>query len=229
MRVGRIVSEPLRAYRRFTGTEIGSRVAEVLRQVELEPSAARRYPAAFSGGQRQRIAIARALISKPKLIILDEAVSSQDVSIRAQILNLLRDIQQQSGVAFLFISHDLSNVRFLCERLYVMYLGSVVETGPVDSIYRLPRHPYTKMLLESWLPADPQVARRRRLDPKPSVIMNQRLSGWRFHQRCPLAVDRCRIESPKLEPVGNAGRLVACHRSREIPGTFPTPNWTSKQ
>lgn len=152
MRISRIVSEPLRAAAAASRGEVGSRVAQVLEQVELDPAAADRYPAEFSGGQRQRIAIARALISDPDLIILDEAVSSQDVSIRAQILNLLKDIQAERGVAYLFISHDLGTVRYLCSHVHVMYRGSIVESAPTDELYRSPKHEYTKALLAAWLP-----------------------------------------------------------------------------
>jgi len=152
MRVSRIVSEPLRAAGDVHRNEIDARVAQVLGMVELEPDAAVRYPAAFSGGQRQRIAIARALISDPDLIILDEAVSSQDVSIRAQILNLLKDIQRERGVAYLFISHDLGTVHYLCSRVCVMYRGSIVETGTAGELYGSPQHAYTKSLLGAWLP-----------------------------------------------------------------------------
>jgi ABC-type microcin C transport system duplicated ATPase subunit YejF len=151
MSVERIVAEPLRAAGGLSRAECQARVAAALRQVELDPTDATRYPREFSGGQRQRIALARALVSRPQVIVLDEAVSSQDVSIRAQLLNLLQDIQRAEGVSYLFISHDLGAVRFLCDRIYVMYRGAVVESGDADAIYRAPRDPYTQSLFASWL------------------------------------------------------------------------------
>ena len=151
MTVDRIVAEPLRATGGLTRAERHARVAAALRQVELDPTDASRYPREFSGGQRQRIALARALVSKPQVIILDEAVSSQDVSIRAQLLNLLADIQRTEGVGYLFISHDLGAVRFLCDRIYIMYRGAIVESGDADAIYGAPKHTYTQSLLASWL------------------------------------------------------------------------------
>jgi peptide/nickel transport system ATP-binding protein len=151
MPVGRIVAEPLRAAGELTRAESRARVAAALRQVELDPADASRYPREFSGGQRQRIALARALVSKPQVIVLDEAVSSQDVSIRAQLLNLLKDIQRDEGVGYLFISHDLGVARFLCERIYVMHRGAVVESGAADAVYAEPQHAYTRSLLASWL------------------------------------------------------------------------------
>ena len=151
MTVERIVAEPLRAAGGLTRADRHARVAAALRQVELDPTDASRYPREFSGGQRQRIALARALVSKPQVIILDEAVSSQDVSIRAQLLNLLADIQRAEGVSYLFISHDLGAVRFLCDRIYVMYRGAIVESGDADTIYGAPKHSYTQSLLASWL------------------------------------------------------------------------------
>jgi ABC-type oligopeptide transport system ATPase subunit len=151
MSVERIVAEPLRAAGGVKRAECRARVAAALRQVELDPADVNRYPREFSGGQRQRIALARALVSKPQVIVLDEAVSSQDVSIRAQLLNLLKNIQLAEGVSYLFISHDLGAVRFLCDRIYVMYRGAVVESGEADAIYAAPRHEYTQSLFASWL------------------------------------------------------------------------------
>ena len=151
MTVGRIVAEPLRAAGGLTHEESRARVAAALRQVELDPADASRYPRELSGGQRQRVALARALVSKPQVIVLDEAVSSQDVSIRAQLLNLLKDIQRDEGVSYLFISHDLGTVRFLCDRIYIMYRGAIVESGDADAIYAAPQHAYTQSLFASWL------------------------------------------------------------------------------
>jgi ABC-type oligopeptide transport system ATPase subunit len=155
MRVGSIVAEPLYAFGSPSRDERAARVGRALELVGLEAGDAARYPHAFSGGQRQRIAIARALIVDPGLIVLDEPVSSQDVSIRAQILNLLKDIRDATGVGYLFISHDLSTVRFLCDRVCVMYQGSIVEQAPTTSLFDAPRHPYTRTLFHAWLPPDP--------------------------------------------------------------------------
>ncbi len=162
MTVGRIVSEPLRAQGTFARAEILRRTADALERAELRAADADRMPVDFSGGQRQRIAIARALVSRPRLIVLDEPVSSQDVSIRAQILNLLKSIRRDENVACLFISHDLSTVRFLCDAVHVMYRGSIVESGRPSDLFGSPTHPYTTRLLDAWLPPDPVLARRRR-------------------------------------------------------------------
>jgi oligopeptide/dipeptide ABC transporter ATP-binding protein len=217
MAVGRIVSEALRASTKLNAAEIGSRVSEVLQQVDLSPEDAASYPAEFSGGQRQRIAIARALASEPALIVLDEAVSSQDVSIRAQILNLLRTIQQRRNLAFLFISHDLSTVRVLCDRVYVMYLGSIVEEGPVDSLYESPRHPYTMALMDAVLPLVPDAARTVKPDAAEGDAGQADQQGCKYQPRCPFAIERCRVERPELRQFGNAGQVAACHRLEQIP------------
>lgn len=210
MRVGRIISEALRATTGVDGPERNARVSRVLEQVDLQPEDASKYPHEFSGGQRQRIAIARALVVNPSLVILDEAVSSQDVSIRAQILNLLSDIRDESGVGYFFISHDLSNVRFLCDRICVMYLGQLVEQGAAQTVYESPKHPYTQALLDAWLPPDPDAPRR------PPAISGEvpgaaaPPTGCRFHPRCPHATSRCRSEPPRMQ-AGSSGRQVACH------------------
>lgn len=169
MTVGRIVSEPLRAQGTFARAEILRRTADALERAELRAADADRMPVEFSGGQRQRIAIARALVSRPRLIVLDEPVSSQDVSIRAQILNLLKSIRRDDNVACLFISHDLSTVRFLCDAVHVMYRGSIVESGRPRDLFGSPAHPYTARLLGAWLPPDPVLARRRRAPPNGNV------------------------------------------------------------
>jgi len=210
MRVGRIVSEPLRSTTSLRRPEIKARVDDVLRQVGLDPRDARRFPAEFSGGQRQRIAIARALVSEPQLIILDEAVSSQDVSIRAQILNLLQDIRKQREVAYLFITHDLSTLRVLCDRIYVMYLGCVVETGTAETVFREPRHPYTRALLNAWLPPDPARARNKKTIGKDVADIFNQPPGCRFHPRCDLVMPQCDQQVPALREL-EPGQKVACH------------------
>jgi oligopeptide/dipeptide ABC transporter ATP-binding protein len=210
MRVGRIVAEPLRADGTLTRVELTARVSRALEQVELEPGDAALFPHEFSGGQRQRIAIARALAVNPSLIVLDEAVSSQDVSIRAQLLNLLKDIRDASGVGYLFISHDLSNVRFLCERVCVMYLGDVVERAPTGALFSAPQHPYTQALLSAWLPPDPNATRQPlALSGEPPSATDPP-AGCPFHNRCPHVLPECQTITPPLRP-NDTGAEVACH------------------
>ncbi|MCP5146264.1 MAG: ATP-binding cassette domain-containing protein [Gammaproteobacteria bacterium] len=214
MRVGRIVSEPLRANGDYSRAQLDERVGLALERVGLRAVDAARYAQEFSGGQRQRIAIARALVSSPRLIVLDEPVASQDVSIRAQILNLLKELQQEHGMAYLYISHDLATVRFLCDRVYVLYQGEIVEHAPVARLFENPRHPYTRNLLSAWLPADPLRARAQTVD---AVRVSDTLpsgAGCAFAPRCPHVTERCRSERPDLIP--NHGSEVACHRADEI-------------
>jgi len=209
MRVGRIVSEPLRASTAQSRTEIDRAVAHALDRVGLKPSDAERHPHEFSGGQRQRIAIARALACSPQLIVLDEAVSSQDISIRAQILNLLKDLQTELGLAYLFVAHDLATVRYLSHRVAVMYLGRVVELAPSDTLYDRPAHPYTKALFSACLPDDPDAVQQTDalggelpspLSPPP---------GCHFHTRCSLADAACQSTVPELR-VLTATHCVRC-------------------
>jgi dipeptide transport system ATP-binding protein len=207
-KVGSILGQPLAIATRLSPDERRRAVTTMMQKVGLRPEHAGRYPHMFSGGQRQRIAIARALMLSPRLVIADEPVSALDVSVQAQVLNLFSDLQQELGVAYLFISHDLSVVKYLAHDVLVMYLGLVMEQGPKDLIFSRPLHPYTRVLLA----ATPMVggARRDRLPAKgesPSPIDPPK--GCVFATRCPLVFDRCRVERPALRPVD--GREVACH------------------
>jgi len=210
MRVGDIVAEPLPRGNGLSRAEVSDRVREVLQLVGLPREGAALYPHEFSGGQRQRIAIARALVTYPKFIILDEPVSALDVSIRAQILNLLKHLQEKLGLAYVMISHDLAAARYLSTRLAVMYAGKLVETGECDAVYTEPLHPYTQALLSAALPLHPS-ARRQRIVlagevPSP---MNPP-AGCRFHPRCARAMPQCRTEEPEGKEV-RPGRFTACH------------------
>lgn len=208
--VRRTLEDPLRLHGVTAQSEIDGRVAEMLRHVGLRPEQAGRYPHEFSGGQRQRIGIARALAAKPDLIVCDEAVSALDVSVKAQIVNLLQDLQREFGLALLFISHDLAIVEHMTHRVAVMYLGKIVEIAPRRQIFASPGHPYTKALL-SAVPIPEPGAERTPIILKgdvPSPVNPPK--GCRFHTRCPLAFDRCRVEAPELRLKGE-DQWVACH------------------
>ncbi len=207
-KIGDALAEPLVINTGLAASERTAAAAELLRQVGLRPEHANRYPHMFSGGQRQRIAIARALILKPKLLVLDEPVSALDISIRAQILNLLSDLKDQYGLTYVFISHDLGVVRHVADRVMVMYLGRVVESGGASDIFAAPRHPYTRALLSATPSTEPgRKSDRIRLKGElPSPFHPP--GGCAFHPRCPLAFDQCRREQPAL--VGDAGGAVAC-------------------
>jgi oligopeptide/dipeptide ABC transporter ATP-binding protein len=210
MRVRDIVAEPLVVNRQVSSQEVKDRVAEILGRVGLRPQQADLYPHEFSGGQRQRIAVASALVSNPKLIILDEPVSALDVSIRAQIMNLLADLQRQFGVSYLLIAHHLATTRYMAHEVAVMYLGKIVERARTRELFDNPMHPYTKALFSAALPAHPDTVREEIILPGevPSPINPP--SGCRFHPRCPFAMARC----AEVEPVDRmtaTGHLVACH------------------
>ena len=216
MTVSQILGEPLALHDLVPAEGRRARIEDLLRLVGLEPRFARRYPHEFSGGQRQRIAIARALAVEPKLIICDEPVSALDVSIRSQILNLLRDLQDRLGLAYIFVSHDLAVVKHIADRVAVMNLGGIVETADTRALFAAPRHPYSRALLSAIPVAKPQGQRARMIlqGEMPSALNPP--SGCRFHTRCPFVVERCRTEVPKLITDG-AGHATACHRTAELP------------
>jgi oligopeptide/dipeptide ABC transporter ATP-binding protein len=210
MRVGDIVGEPLQIYGDLDPGARRRRVGELLEVVGLDAGFAGRYPHQLSGGQRQRIGIAAALALQPSLIVADEPVSALDVSVQAQVLNLLMDLRRRFGLTYLFISHDLFVVLHMSDRVAVMYLGEIVEIGPRDAIHREPKHPYTQALLSAVPVPDPALRRERVLVRGEIASPLAVPPGCRFHPRCPLAFDRCRVERPRLQAIGD-GRQVACH------------------
>jgi peptide/nickel transport system ATP-binding protein len=211
LRVRDILAEPMRNFGLAKSRrDLRARIERLLEMVRLPREALGRWPHEFSGGQRQRIGIARALATEPDLIVCDEAVSALDVSVKAQIVNLLQDLQRELGLALLFISHDLAIVEHMTHRVAVMYLGKIVELGPKRQIFTSPRHPYTEALLSAVPVPDPDAARQRVIlkGDVPSPINPP--SGCRFHTRCPYAFDRCRVEEPELTPTPG-GHYAACH------------------
>lgn len=211
MTVGNIVGEPLKIQRKLSGSELTERVAALLSKVGLSPNYINRYPHEFSGGQRQRIGVARALVIEPKLVICDEPVSALDVSIQSQILNLLKDLQDEFELTFLFIAHDLAVVEFFSDIVAVMYMGKLVERAAAEELYHNPMHPYTRVLMS----AIPQIAQGRRTEKGepsgevPSILHPP--AGCPFHPRCPLAQGECLKQMPPLEEKGGSeGHFVAC-------------------
>ena len=218
--VARIVAEPLTAFGRMNRSALRERVATVLRQVGLRDADMDKFPHEFSGGQRQRIAIARALITQPKLIVADEPVSALDVSVQAQVLNLLQDLQEEFALSYVLISHDLAVVDYLCDEIAVMYLGRIVEQGRPEDLFEHCAHPYTRALLEAVPRAKAGGARRRR---GAQAITSQSVgaAGCPYVARCPLADQHCRETAPALRKVGEA-HLAACHRAEAVMA-LPSP------
>jgi oligopeptide/dipeptide ABC transporter ATP-binding protein len=216
--IGQTLAEPLLVHRRLGKAELAESVGTMLTRVGLSPAAAERYPAQFSGGQRQRIAIARALMIAPRLVVCDEPVSALDLSVQAQVLNLLRELQAELSQTYLFISHDLAVVRHVSHRIVVLYLGAVMESGDAQLVHGAPGHPYTQALLAAAPAPDPELQRTRRAARTRRATGGEGARwngvGCRFAPRCPLAIDLCRATDPPLEP-GPAGTLVACHRRAE--------------
>ncbi|MBV9450403.1 MAG: ATP-binding cassette domain-containing protein [Streptosporangiaceae bacterium] len=212
-RVGTIIAGPLRIHRQGNRTQVRDRVAELLELVGLSPEHVNRYPHEFSGGQRQRIGVARALALRPKLIIADEPVSALDVSIRAQVINLFDDLQDELGLTYIFIAHDLGVVRHVSDRIAVMYLGKIVEIAPAEDLLARPVHPYTEALLSAVPVPDPELSARREQivleGDVPSPV--EPPAGCRFAPRCRYATEICAAEEPPLVPHRGPGHLAACH------------------
>jgi oligopeptide/dipeptide ABC transporter ATP-binding protein len=209
MTVGEILAEPLFVHRVARGAELDARVDALLEQVGIPPSWRQRYPHEFSGGQRQRIGVARAIALDPKLVVCDEAVSALDVSVQAQVLNLLLELRERLGLAYLFISHDLSLVRHVSDRVAVMYLGQLVEQAPTPRLFGAPAHPYTRALLSAIPVPDPRRRRERIVLAGDVPSPANPPAGCRFHTRCPSAMPRCRQEEPPAYRVGE-GHEVRC-------------------
>ncbi|SFM67996.1 ABC transporter ATP-binding protein [Shimia aestuarii] len=217
MTVRDIIAEPLEVMGLTSSrAETDEKVREIAAKCRLNLEHLRRFPHAFSGGQRQRISIARALVSDPKFVVADESVAALDVSIQADVLNLLKELQRDLGLTFMFISHDLSVVAHTCDHVAVMYLGRLVETAPTRTLFNAPKHPYTKALFSAIPSLDPDDrGKTQKLEGEIPSPTNQP-SGCKFHTRCPHAVDRCKVEEPSLQHAEAEGHEVACHRWQEL-------------
>jgi oligopeptide/dipeptide ABC transporter ATP-binding protein len=216
MTIREIIAEPLRAFGRWSAVTGDDDVVELLERVGLSRDALNRYPHEFSGGQRQRIGLARALALNPSVMILDEPVSALDVSVQAQVLNLLMELRRSTQLAFIMISHDLEVIRHVTDRVAVMYLGKIVETGPSDTVLDTPMHPYTAALVSATPPNGVEVKRERIILRGELPSPSNPPSGCRFRTRCWLATDHCAEVEPTLEPVDDSGRTVACHYPLEL-------------
>ncbi|KFE34926.1 ABC transporter ATP-binding protein [Thioclava atlantica] len=216
MTVGALIEEPMRVHKIGTRAERRARVGQLLERVGLPAQAASRFPHEFSGGQRQRIGIARALASEPTVVIGDEPVSALDVSIQAQVVNLLADLKEEFGLTLVVIAHDLAVIRHMADRVAVMYLGEIVELAPAEALFETPRHPYTEALVAAIPLPDPAMRRAeaRVAGELPNPIAPP--PGCKFHPRCPYAVERCARERPALSPADAQGRQVACHRAADL-------------
>lgn len=215
MRIGDIIAEPINASLDLTKEQVKDRITEILTDVGLNPASAQLYPHEFSGGQRQRIALARAMSINPSLVILDEPVSALDVSVRAQLMNLLKDIQQRMGLTYFIIAHDLAVVRHMSTRIAVMYVGKIMEYGSSEGVYIERLHPYTRALLSAALPSHPDAGGSEIILPGEVPSSVDPPSGCRFHPRCLYCKDICREVEPKLE-IAASGHYVACHFWKEI-------------
>ena len=212
IRIGDLLAEPLIAHKRLDRTKAHEKAAEMLATVGLPAIYRNRYPHELSGGQRQRVGIARALMLEPKLIVCDEPVSALDVSIQAQVLNLLKDLQGEFGLTYVFISHGLGAIKYISDRIVVMYLGKVMESATTAEIFAQPNHPYTEILLDAYPEPDPRLRDRPRIIVEGDVPSPAKPpAGCVFHPRCPYAQEVCRTEVPALSTAGGGGRQVACH------------------